>query len=89
MTDRIIGTPGNETAFVKNLEKEVRGERQFKNTHVEVFQSGPPALIEVRWEFEPSVIPLSRYKIDILRGESPQDWCKRQKNKRITKIDRI
>lgn len=69
----IVGTPGNEIAFLKNLETEVRGERQFKQTHVEVFQSGPPSLIEVRWEFEPSVIPLSRYKIDIFRGESSQD----------------
>lgn len=69
----IIGTPGNEISFVKNLGKETRGERQFKQVHVEVFQSGPPALIEVRWEFEDSVIPLSRYKIDIYRGESPEE----------------
>lgn len=73
MADHIVGTPGNEVAFLKNLEDDLRGERSFKQTHVEVFSSGPPSLIEVSWEFEKSVIPASRYLIDIFRGESPEE----------------
>lgn len=46
-------------------------ERKFKDINVTVYSIKPP-LIVVGWTFEDSVIPMSRYQVQVLRGESPQ-----------------
>lgn len=43
---------------------------KFERTSVMVYQYGPPSLTVVSWEFEETVIPLSRYTINIYKGES-------------------
>jgi hypothetical protein len=48
-------------------------ERKFKDIGVTVYAAGPPSLVVVSWDFEESVIPLSRYTISIKRGESPEE----------------
>ena len=47
-------------------------ERKFKDIGVTVFSVRPP-LVVVSWDYEDSVIPLSRYEIQIKRGESPEE----------------
>lgn len=47
-------------------------ERSFENLNIDVYKVGPPSLIKVDWVWKDSVIPLSRYLIDIYRGESPE-----------------
>jgi hypothetical protein len=47
-------------------------ERKFKNIGVTVYSVKPP-LVVISWEYEDSVIPLSRYTISIKRGESPDE----------------
>ena len=48
-------------------------ERKFKRVNVDVYRVGPPSKTIIDWEWEDSVIPLSRYKVDIYRGESPEE----------------
>ena len=48
-------------------------ERSFKRVNVTIFVAGSPSLTVIDWEFNPSVIPLSRYEITIYRGESPTE----------------
>lgn len=47
-------------------------ERKFKDIHVTTY-SIRPALVVITWDFEDSVIPLSRYEISVSRGESPEE----------------
>jgi hypothetical protein len=46
---------------------------RFATINVGVYSPRNPSLIVVSWEFEKSVIPLSRYEISIYRGESPEE----------------
>jgi hypothetical protein len=46
---------------------------RFATINVVVYSPRNPSLIVVSWEFEKSVIPLSRYEISIYRGESPEE----------------
>jgi len=48
-------------------------ERKFRSITIDIYKVGPPSRTIVSWEWENSVIPLSRYKIDIFRGESPEE----------------
>lgn len=48
-------------------------DRKFKEVNVDIFKIGPPSLSVISWTWETSVIPLSRYTIDIYRGESPEE----------------
>ena len=47
--------------------------RMFKEVNVDVYRVGPPSLIVINWVWEDSTIPLDRYRLDIYRGESPQE----------------
>ena len=48
-------------------------DRKFKDVIIDIYRVGPPSRTVISWEWEESVIPLSRYKIDIYRGESPEE----------------
>ena len=48
-------------------------ERSFKRVNVTIYYSGNPSLSVIDWEFNPSVIPLTRYEISVYRGESPEE----------------
>ena len=54
--------------------------REFERVNVDVYRVGPPSLIVIDWDWKRSSIPLSRYKIDIYRGESPEEMDRIAKN---------
>lgn len=54
--------------------------REFKRLNIEIFKIGPPSLILVDWEWERSVIPLSRFTIDVYRGEDAENMERIAKN---------
>ena len=48
-------------------------DRKFKSITIDVYRVGPPSRTVVSWVWEESVIPLSRYVIEVYRGESPEE----------------
>lgn len=55
-------------------------QREFERVNVNVYRVGPPSLIVVDWEWKRTVIPASRYTIDVYRGESPEELERIAKN---------
>lgn len=48
-------------------------ERKFKEIIIDIYRVSMPSRTIISWEWEKSVIPVSRYKIDVYRGESPEE----------------